>query len=153
MSVLIKGIDMPKAGTTITVYELEGKLYASVQETELAPLVEVPTSHGRLGDLDRLYKHIKAECNIYGKPTIGFEDGNKVLDIIANTPTVIEAEEEAAQTVIRDMCDNESINIDKITEAHEKLGYERGWRDGYAEAITDTEKRRNSNAQMATYKR
>ena len=31
------------------------------------------------------------------------------------------------------------MDIDKITEAHEKLGYERGWRDGYAEAITGTE--------------
>lgn len=29
------------------------------------------------------------------------------------------------------------IDIDKITEAHEKLGYERGRRDGYAEAITE----------------
>lgn len=58
------------------------------------PLVEVPTPHGRLGDLDRLYKHIKVECNIYGKPTIGFEDGNKVLKIIADTRTVIEAEGE-----------------------------------------------------------
>ena len=44
---------------------------------------------------------------------------------------------DAAQTVIRDMCDNESIDIDKITEVHEKLGYERGWRDGYAESITE----------------
>lgn len=57
------------------------------------PLIEVPTPHGRLGDLDRLYKQIKAECNPYGKPTIGFEDGKKVMKIIADAPTVIEAEE------------------------------------------------------------
>lgn len=63
------------------------------QRMKHCPLIEVPTPHGRLGDLDRLYKDIKAECNIYGKPTIGEEDGNKVLKIITNRRTFIEAEE------------------------------------------------------------
>ena len=35
-----------------------------------------------------LYRRIKTECNPYGKPTIDFESGKRVLDIIDNEPTV-----------------------------------------------------------------
>ena len=35
-----------------------------------------------------LKKAIKTECNPYGKPTIDFESGKKVLKIIDNAPTV-----------------------------------------------------------------
>ena len=35
-----------------------------------------------------LYRKIKTECNPYGKPTIDFESGNRVLDLIDNAPTV-----------------------------------------------------------------
>ena len=109
MSILIKGVNLPSGkigdgkvtGLLIDIpvaakptcevfYETaEGGEDSIGYEIEV---VEVPTPHGRLGDLDRLYKHIKAECNIYGNPTIEFEDGNKVLKIIADTRTIIEAE-------------------------------------------------------------
>ena len=39
-------------------------------------------------DGDSLKRHVKAECNPYGKPTIGFEDGCKVLDMIDSEPTI-----------------------------------------------------------------
>lgn len=99
MSLFIKGMDIsPDHIQCITVFP-EG--FAIVEEYDmLVPIktmkcevTSIPIPHGRLGDLDRLYKHIKAECNIYGKPTIGEEDGNKVLKIIANRRTFIEAEE------------------------------------------------------------
>ena len=121
MSVLIKGMEMPEVcadcpfRSTPELFMLEANRYQYISRCTRAdeeiedpwrdilwqhkhkeswcPIGDVPTPHGRLGDLDRLYKHIKAECNIYGKPTIGFEDGNKVLKIIADTRTVIEAEE------------------------------------------------------------
>ena len=35
-----------------------------------------------------LYRAIKTECNPYGKPTIDFESGNRVLDIIERAPAV-----------------------------------------------------------------
>lgn len=38
-------------------------------------------------DADTLYVKVKAECNPYGKPTISFDDGCKVLDMIRRTPT------------------------------------------------------------------
>ena len=42
----------------------------------------------RLIDANALYRKVKTECNPYGKPTIDFESGKKVLDIIDNAPTV-----------------------------------------------------------------
>lgn len=38
-------------------------------------------------DADTLYVKVKAECNPYGKPTISFDDGCKVLDMIRRIPT------------------------------------------------------------------
>lgn len=45
----------------------------------------------RLIDANVLYRKVKTECNPYGKPTIGFDDGKKVLELIDAAPT-IEAE-------------------------------------------------------------
>lgn len=45
----------------------------------------------RLIDANALYREVKTECNPYGKPTIGFDDGKKVLELIDASPT-IEAE-------------------------------------------------------------
>ena len=42
----------------------------------------------RLIDADALVRAIKTECNPYGKPTIDFESGKKVLKIIDNAPTI-----------------------------------------------------------------
>ena len=42
----------------------------------------------RLIEADELYRIVKTECNKYGKPTICFECGNKVLDFIDNAPTI-----------------------------------------------------------------
>lgn len=42
----------------------------------------------RLIDADALSRAIKIECNPYGKPTIDFESGKKVLKIIDDAPTV-----------------------------------------------------------------
>lgn len=39
-------------------------------------------------DADALYRKVKTECNPYGKPTIGFEDGNKVMNWIEQAPTI-----------------------------------------------------------------
>ena len=42
----------------------------------------------RLIDANSLKRVIKTECNPYGNPTIDFESGKKVLNIIDNTPTI-----------------------------------------------------------------
>lgn len=61
---------------------------------EWCPLIPVP-DHGRLIDADALYRRIKTECNPYGKPTIGYDEGNKVMHVIIGTPTIIPADKEA----------------------------------------------------------
>lgn len=59
------------------------------------PLTLIPVpDHGRLIDADAIYRKIKTECNPYGKPTMGFEDGKRVLGIIDNAQTVIPADKE-----------------------------------------------------------
>ena len=52
----------------------------------------------RLIDADKLYDWIRTECNPYGKPTIDFESGNRVLDIIKRMPTAFNKE-----SVIQDL--------------------------------------------------
>ena len=42
----------------------------------------------RLIDADSLYRRVKTECNPYGKPTIEYESGCKVLDWIDSAPTI-----------------------------------------------------------------
>lgn len=83
MSVLIKGMEMPKEGTVIAIYKLKGKHYASVHGTELCPLVSVPP-HGRLIDADALKIMM---------PTIG-DEYLYAREMIEEAPTIIEAEEE-----------------------------------------------------------
>ena len=55
--------------------------------SEYCPLVEIPTPHGRLGDLDELYK-VANMADDFGADTLD------MLKLIADTPTVIEAEGE-----------------------------------------------------------
>lgn len=56
MSILIKGMKMPTEGKkTIAIYKLEGEFYASLNGTELSPLIELP-DHGDLIDREELLK-------------------------------------------------------------------------------------------------
>lgn len=90
--VYIKGIKTP---AIVKVHYLNGRRYVEdPQSGEWREMVDIPP-HGRLGDLDALYRRIKAECNPYGNPTISYDDGLKVLGIIDSTPTIVPAEEEA----------------------------------------------------------
>ena len=45
-------------------------------------------SEVRLIDANALYREVKTECNPYGKPTIGFDDGKKVLKLIDAASTI-----------------------------------------------------------------
>ena len=89
---------MPKDGSwrSIRIYP-DGTIgrpigFGDYALVEGAKAVPVPP-HGRLIDADALFRKVKTECNPYGKPTIEFESGKKVLEMIENAPTIIEAEE------------------------------------------------------------
>lgn len=46
----------------------------------------------RLIDADKLYNWVRTECNPYGKPTIDFESGNRMLDMIKRSSTAFDKE-------------------------------------------------------------
>lgn len=106
MSILIKGMEMPKCCAECEWHEYYGGDYDWVHacrrtgtmpienaETERAndcPLIEVPTPHGRLGDLDELIEK-------YGEwyTEEGTESGyiGTIKNLLDGASTVIEAEE------------------------------------------------------------
>ena len=71
----------------------------------------------RLIDADKLYDWVRREGNPYGKPTIDFESGNRMLDMIKRSSTafdkekVIEELQEAGQSCndANDNCGVEAI--------------------------------------------
>lgn len=98
MSILIKGMEMPKNCKECKMWSIceclndfedfESICYA-VEDGDLVrdkncPLIELPP-HGRLGDLDELYK-VANMADDFGADTLD------MLKLIADTPTVIEAE-------------------------------------------------------------
>ena len=71
----------------------------------------------RLIDADEVVKAVHDEfdeCLVWDES--GETTANEFENIILQVPTV---------------------DIDAITESHERIGYDRGFRDGYAEALTD----------------
>ena len=77
--------------------ELEGD-YEIIGKYEERP-------QGDLISRKHLYRRIKTECNPYGKPTIDFESGKRVLDIIDNEPTVETYTEEDMTRTIKENFD------------------------------------------------
>ena len=99
MSILIKGIDMPKNGDRhrITIYD-NGDAYITTSnrlyETDRkdVEVVEIPTPHGRLIDADKLKEKRETMCwkdEFYMTHESDFIDSR----YIANAPTILEAEE------------------------------------------------------------
>lgn len=37
---------------------------------------------GQIDTIDKIYRYVKIECNPYGKPTIDFESGEKILNYL-----------------------------------------------------------------------
>ena len=95
--ILIRGMKMPR-GCFECPFDRFGDVrdrvtscWLKTEQGEKCPLVKLPDGHGRCIDADMLYKRVKAECNPYGAPTINYDDGLKVLEMIKNAPTILEA--------------------------------------------------------------
>lgn len=93
MSIIIKGIDMPKEGEHIlALIKNDGKC-SYFEETTLSRImktteaIQIPTPHGRLIDASELIKS-------YMKGTkTDIDDFYDTIDIIDNAPTILESEE------------------------------------------------------------
>ena len=109
MSVLIKGMDMPKLCGDCPFYSFKkhhpdgvvckAEIYTDDRNTRYddCPLVEVPTPHGRLIDADKLFTWFEGD-SLAKYPIGDAKQYNtimyyEVFDEIDDAPTVIEAEE------------------------------------------------------------
>ena len=101
MSILIKGMEMPKKCGQCKLFHAEYPMYCmavkgyrtvgapyGMPRPDWCPLVEIPTPHGRLGDLDEL-KTAFPRCDNSMDIKIA-----SVRATINHAPTVIEAEGE-----------------------------------------------------------
>lgn len=94
MSILIKGIDLPKEGEKhqITIYD-NGNTYITTSnrlyETDRKDIeaIQIPTPHGRLIDGDELIEHISKD------PLYDLVERYGVSGVIESRPTILEAEE------------------------------------------------------------
>ena len=78
----------------------------------------------RLIDADKLYDWVRRECNPYGKPTIDFESGNRMLDMIKRSSTAFDKEkviEELEDYLFEKYCVE---GDEKIADIVEKGGIE-----------------------------
>ena len=111
MSLLIKDMSMPKSCKYCLCREypkfsfesdwccLNQKTISDVKViSPNCPLIKIPTPHGRLIDVDKLYKKFKNEyCNRNCDSSIQGKKCDhcgvpRALNIILNAPTIIEAE-------------------------------------------------------------
>ena len=90
---LVRGLKIPTncAACPFRLVWCRERIYMETRPKR-CPLYEVP-KHGRLIDSDALFRRVKTECNPYGAPTISYEYGCKVLDMINNAPTIVKASE------------------------------------------------------------
>lgn len=103
MSILIKGMEMPNRcfeciflTTVPSFFCLAGKrdLCAehgiNISRPDWCPLIEIPTPHGRLGDLDKLM----TEFMDSDLDHLQRDDWKEVIQIVSDAHTVIEGSEE-----------------------------------------------------------
>ena len=91
MSIIIKGLNMPKASNEdcMAVIRSNGKVevwQTGMKEFE-AQAIQIPTPHGRLIDKDELLSHLKKD------PLFDLVERYGVSGVIESRPTIIEAEE------------------------------------------------------------
>ena len=94
MSIIIKGMDMPKSCRTCPLNSAppNGCLIWTINDIRKdkrnndCPLVEIPTPHGRLIDKDELLSHIKKD------PLFSLVERYGVSGVIESRPTILEEE-------------------------------------------------------------
>ena len=102
MSILIEGMEMPKAQfqKSSTLYHVEGTIFVypdgkaraelsvDYNERKSYPIISVHEPHGRLGDLDKLNKEVRL---LIKENMLSRDDARDLLETIADAPTVIPA--------------------------------------------------------------
>ena len=86
-------------------------------------------------DADKLREKIEIECNPYGKPSIGYDDGIKVLKIIAQAPTI--TTKDKLLTVIGN--EIKELRHDECCRTTFSFRYASGCLEGVCKLIGDSE--------------
>ena len=92
MSILIKGMDMPKDTERVEIifwHSIGEKDEYILQHNMDVKAVEIPTPHGRLIDGDAVICNIKEIAEMHDNVLTDFE----ALALVRNAPTILEAEE------------------------------------------------------------
>lgn len=107
MSIILKGIDLPKdcplcplahynalkefTGCEITRWYFDSETMATSTRPSFCPLIQIPTPHGRLIDIDKVKDELRDQV-----PCCGLDRTYRVsnaFDTMNNAPTILEAEE------------------------------------------------------------
>ena len=98
MSVLVKGMEMPKEGEyRMTLYVCsDGQAYIDVEslpvDEDRFEVIPVHTPHGRLIDASAMYDRFVADTHGLD----GIYDATDLPDMLADMPTIIPADNDAA---------------------------------------------------------
>lgn len=89
MSIILKGIDLPKEGE-VKFIAIKGKTAIETYKginVGYYSAIQIPTPHGRLIDKDELLSHIKKD------PLFSLVERYGISGVIESRPTILEAEE------------------------------------------------------------
>lgn len=97
MSIILKGIDMPKEGEWLEVIIKPTKEVIvdtirykdnALLKTEYGSVIQIPKSHGRLIDGDELVKHLRKD------PLFDLVERYGISGVIESRPTILDKERE-----------------------------------------------------------
>lgn len=93
----------------------------------------------KLIDADKLYDWVRRECNPYGKPTIDFESGNRMLDMIKRSQIAFDKEKVIAN--LREELKLAEIEKERcITESPSQFQSAKGYANGVSFGLEIVEK-------------
>lgn len=90
MSILIKGIDMPKCSNEdimVVIRRDKAEVWQTGYKERTVEAIQIPTPHGRLIDKDELLSHLKKD------PLFSLVERYGVSGVIESRPTILKAEE------------------------------------------------------------
>lgn len=87
MSIILKGIDMPKDAEYFSVTFYKKGAYRKEKIMDISEAIQIPKNHGRLIDGDELVKHLRKD------PLFDLVERYGISGVIESRPTILEAEE------------------------------------------------------------
>ena len=90
MSILIKGIDIPKCSNEdciVVIRHDKAEVWQTGYKERTVEAIQIPTPHGRLIDVDELLSHLSKD------PLFNLVERYGVSGVIESRPTILEAEE------------------------------------------------------------